>query len=372
MTIALTPTAPLVGAAAVRARIDQAVSGLFLTAAAENPHDPGRLSMSGIGACARLAAYQIAGYAPTDLRPIEKRAADLGTAIHEWMLPRLGAALGGTWTRIEHPVTLTTPEGQITGTLDLATEHLGGAATLALSPDAFDDGATVLDLKTLSRHRFDLVDASGEPFDEHVYQVDGYGVALTQQGTVVRWTAWLYICRETGRTRTIVRELDPDAIRALLDRITTLHAYAENPEFAPRERRGPGLSVECDGCPFLTRCWGIGAEPGVTGAQRTIAVTDEEVTSAAVNYNDARANRLEWDKWEKFWALVLADREGTYTDGERTVSLGSRPGANMPDQKAMARLLADRGVPIPRSRNRPSLVVKISHTPTTGLPKEDS
>jgi len=352
MTTAAAPPAPLT-AAQVSARIEAAVSQTFRDCALENPHDPATLSMSGLGACARRGAYQIARYAPTNPGAPEKRAADLGTAIHAWLLPRLATTLGGRWTSIERDVVLTTAHGRIPGTFDLDT------LALAQSEDA-DAGSTLVDVKSVNRGRFDRVMATGEIFPEHFTQNLGYAVAKTQQGRPVQWAAWLYLCRDTGRTRTLTLEVTDELTALLHARVALLYSYALHPEFAPREERGPGLSVVCDGCVFLTRCYGPTAVPGQSGAQSSLAASDPDVVDGARRFTEAREARLQWERIEKFWALVLADSAGIYTDGEHSAAIGYHRGASRPDQAAMRQLLEQHGIPVPYTRNRPTMTVTLN------------
>jgi hypothetical protein len=361
----MTPSAPpaALTAAGVSARIQQAVSDTFLRSTAENGHDPGKLSMSGLGGCTRKAAYQLAGHAPTNTAPAEKRAADLGTAIHEWLLPRLARTLGGHWTRVEHAATLTTPHGRIHGTLDLETLAYADPSAMAASDDT-PEGSTLVDAKTVARWKFDRILASREIQTEHLFQTLGYGVARGQAGHPVRWVNVLYICRDTGRSLPLTFELTDDYVNLLFSRIELLHRYAAHPGFAPREERGPGLSVVCDGCPFLARCWGPDARPGVTGAQKTAVVTDADVVRAAAALQEATAARLAWERMEDFWKLVLAERRGTFTDGARTAVIGERGGARRRDQTAMAAILAARGIEVPYAQNQPSLTVSVREEPS--------
>ena len=362
-TPTLQTTAPTMqGAARVSARIKGAVSQVFLDSTADNPHDPGELTMSGLGGCTRLAAYKIAGYAPTNTDPAERRAADLGTAIHLWMLPKLLTVLGGHWTMIEDKVTLTTPHFNLTGTLDLRTE------ALTFSPDT-DGGETVVDAKSVSRQRFDQIKATGRIFPEHLLQVLGYCVALMQtHGVRVKYASWLYICRDTGRDEILTVPVTDDLLRLVFRRADTIADFAKDPDFAPREYRGPGLSYVCDGCAFLTRCWGPTARPGVVGAQSTAASTDDEIVDAAVRRDRARTNRLAWEKQQDFWDAVVGDRRGQFTDssGRYTVELREQPGANRPDSAAAYRMLEALGHEIPRTRNKPSLVVTVRENAPTG------
>lgn len=227
--------------------------------------DPTRLTMSGLGGCTRACAYSIAGTPPTDVPPEEEaRQAMLGDVIHAWFLPAL-AKLLGDGAEVEKTVKLRAAGITIDGHLDLVWNGL------------------VLDLKTVREYRLHGVRRHGT-YSEHEAQVYGYALAEHQSGRPVRWVAWLYMDRATGEVEIRVERFTNARALAVIDRVENLTMFAQDPDEAPREGRGPGLSYACNRCPWLRRCWGDDAVPGEIGAQRTIAMTDSGIEYALAMY----------------------------------------------------------------------------------------
>lgn len=339
--------------AEVCARLQDACDQVFLGMSAESTHDDSVLSMSGLGGCSRLAAYQLAGRTPTDAKQGQKRQADLGTWIHDGFLPRLAKVLGGHWSWVEKPVTLTAGDLQVPGRLDLE--------TLAYSADT-DGGHTVVDLKTVGLYRFETIQARNRPFDDHWVQILAYAVALTQGGSRVKWVTWIYLCRDNGKTHTIAVELTDDLVKEVFARIAALQRYAAAPDYAPREETGPGPegSIICNGCAYLQMCWGVGASADKPGAQAAEIKTDADVVAAAVDYAHAREQEAQWKKWKEFHGLQLADTHpGVYTDGDRQITFDVVPGQLRRDTSAEAAALAARGITVPRKRTAASIKVSL-------------
>lgn len=314
--------------------LEDAAAETFLVETARRQADrvPTALSMSGLGGCSRANAYSLAGVPASDARqPEEGRAALLGTGIHDWFLPvygRILAARGARDVAVEKPVVLRAAGVEIPGHLDLA----------------FDD--TIFDLKTVAQHRLAGVLRRNAAYDEHHVQVFGYALAELQAGRDVRWVVFGYMDRTTGEVRIVVEEFTNGAAMEVIQRITDLKRLADrDPEAAPREGRGPGLSLACDRCPWLRRCWGPNARPRETGAQVVAAGDYEGLVHALALYAGAAAAGTAAQKDKDFAKLVLAaTRSGTY--GGYKIRHGDP--VEVDDEAAMKALLLELGYDVPR------------------------
>jgi hypothetical protein len=339
---------------AVRQLLADAAGAAFLAESADNPHDPTRLSMSGLGGCVRAAAYAVAGTPASDTPPPdEKRAAHLGTWQHNGLLPRMATALTnilGAQVVVEHPVELSVGGVTVPGRLDLA---------------LLGDVALTLDLKTVGEWRLHGVRRAG-PYSEHRVQVLGYALAQHQAGHPVRWVAWLYMDRARGELEIIVEPFTNAAALAVVDQVHRIAWFAnDNPDDAPREANGPGLSFACDGCPWLRRCWGDGAQSGVVGAQRTMARDDPGTQAAIALYDDARRRESEAKKDKEFARAILDGKpRGEYGPWE----LGWRPGGRRLNERQARELLTQHGEEVPVTQSAPSIVVQLVAAATGATP----
>lgn len=293
------------------------------------------LTMSGLGGCTRQAAYRLARTPPSEQMVFrEMREANIGTMMHLGLLPHLAILLHG---QDEIPVTMTAGALTINGRTDLYLPDL----------------ATVADLKTVGLYKFAaLADTANR---SHLMQVGGYGLGLKQAGLDVRWIAWLYVDRSSGADYVIVEPFGDEVIQLVEDRCAELATFAADPDAAPRDERGPGLSIICDSCPWLRECWGPDAEPGVIGAQRILAKDHEGVTRALALYDAARAREKEADADKAFARAMFSDYEpGRYGGWEFAWSQAGETD----DKDAAVALLGQAGIPIPRKRGTRRLVVK--------------
>ncbi len=311
--------------------------------------DPTRLTMSGLGGCTRAAAYQIAGTPPSDVVVAEEaRQAMLGTWIHEHLLPSLGDLLhaDGSPAVVEEPVELHAASETIRGTLDLATD------------------AVVWDLKSVREWRLGGVRRRGT-YSEHRVQVLGYALARYQAGYPVRWVVWLYIDRSTGQVHVEVEEFTNAAALSVINRVGEIRFFADdNPDLAPRRSvagdrrnalRGPGLSFQCDRCPWLRRCWGDDAVPGVTGAQKSVAATDAGIEYALALYERGAEGESGGKSDKEFAKLILAEvPDGVYGAWEYR---HGRPGSQR-DWQEVERHYAELGMDVPKVRTAPPISVK--------------
>lgn len=322
----------------------------------QEARDPTGLTMSGLGGCTRRNAYALAGTPASDVHPPEQaRQALLGTHLHDWFLPAAAEVIAeelGVPVDVEKRVVLHAAGVAITGQLDIAWSRIVG------------------DLKSVREHRLHGVrrrDRSGlGAFDEHQVQVGGYGLAEWQAGRPVEWIMFLYMDRTTGEVYPMVERFTNAYAVAVIDRVTTIARFAaEDPDAAPREARGPGLSLACDRCPWLRRCWGPDARPAETGPQTQLAADPAGLVEILRLQFEAiaLASRAESDK--KFAKLVLSrTTDGVY--GGYNLSRG-RDGER-DDNEAMKKILTDLGIPIPKKTQAGSMYVKLAATARTGPP----
>lgn len=295
------------------------------------------LSMSYLGGCRRESAYRIAGVEP-DAQYVEvmdedqARAAMVGTWIHDGLLPELAALLAGGEheKRVELVVPIgptvdgVTPLTKVDGSTDCYTRAAGGG---------------VIDLKTVGAYKLGDIDVYG-PRERHRTQVRGYAAALVQMGMPVAWTAWVYLDRGDGTVKTVVEPFGEEEYVSVLRRVQHLVQLAEDPDYAPRDERGPGLSWVCDGCPFLRRCWGENAEPG---SSRAIAVHDDaDIAFAGEQVVELRAKYNALEKQIDFYKAQVGKPEAGQYGGIK-VTYG-KDGVK-PDVPALIQMLKDRGVP---------------------------
>lgn len=307
--------------------------------------DPLALTMSGLGGCTRRNAYAVARVDPSDEPPQEEaRQALLGAGAHDWFLPALARVLTrriGVVCAVEKRVALRAAGIEISGHLDLAYPGV------------------IVDLKTVREHRLHGVRRRAErgAYDEHQVQVTGYGVAEYQAGGDVQWIVYLYMDRTTGEVYPVIDRFTNSSAMAVLDRVETIVRFAkEDPDAAPREARGPGLSMECDRCPWLRRCWGPTATPGETGPQTQLAATPDGLIEILKLAHTASQLGTQAKKDRDFAKLVLTrTRSGSY--GEYNLKHGDD--TDEVDSAAMVKILSDLGIAVPRKRRVGATYVKL-------------
>lgn len=321
---------------------------LFTTERQAERDDVLALTMSGLGGCTRQGAYRLAGTKPSEpIRYREMREANIGTMIHAGLLPHLATLLGGS---DEIDVTLTAGGLTIAGRADL------------YSPE----WKLVADLKTVGPHKMALIGDVAVP--AHRVQVAGYATAARASGKQVHWIAWVYLDRATGAEHVVVEEFTDELVDMVEQRCTDLATYAADPDTAPRDQRGPGLSIICDQCPWLRQCWGADAAPGEVGAQRILAHDDAGVADAIRLYDEARARAKQAKDDQEFARAMFSGYEpGAYGEWEFYWSSGGETN----DKDAAIALLDQAGIPIPRKATPQRLVVKRSrHTTPRVKPEE--
>jgi PD-(D/E)XK nuclease superfamily protein len=317
--------------------LTDAVDGAFTAFTAQRQQqrdDLFALTMSGLGGCSRQAAYRLARVAPSDggqYGPMPE--ANIGTMIHEGLLPRLATLLDG---KDEQPVTLRAGGLVINGRCDLYSEPM----------------QLLMDLKTVGTYKFGSLT---EVVDAHRMQVAGYAWAMRQTGRLVRWVAWLYLDRSSGAPRVLVEPFTDELVALVRERCEELAIYAQAPEKAPRDERGPGLSFVCDGCPWLRRCWGEDAEPGQIGAQAVLARDDVGVEQALTLYDDARVRAAEAKAEMEFARAMLHQaRPGTYGGYQLSWSTPR----STADTAAAVTMLTSAGIPVPTKSTSRRMTVR--------------
>jgi hypothetical protein len=336
------------------------LSDVFLgeSAASQLGRSPTELTISGLAGCTRAAALAVADIEATNIRePEEARESVLGQVIHGLTLPAMAEIIGGDAV-YEAPVVLRAAGLTIRGTLDLAASVVGGAPLNA-----------VWDVKTVKEWRLAGVRRIGGAYTAHWLQVMFYAWARYQAGHDVDWVVWIYIDRSTGQEDIRVSRFSPYALNAVLNRMREIAYWAERPDDAPREvatlpstssrRReyagmsGPGLSIACDQCPWLARCW-PGATSGSVGAQRVLAASPAGVEQALRLYAEA-AEQESLAKSDKKFAKAILDGtpDGTYGP----FRLGHRaPGSSL-NTAAIEALYSSLGLEVPKIRNEPAISV---------------
>lgn len=325
--------------------VEEAIAETFreVNTRRQEDRDPTALTLSGLGGCTRRNAYAVARVPASDVHPPEEaRQALLGTGIHDWLLPALARVITRLISArcdVEKRVALHAAGIRISGHLDLA----------------FNDA--ILDLKTVREHKLHGVRRHG-PYGEHRVQVNGYGLAEYQTGRPVRWIVYLYMDRTTGEVHPVAEPFDNAAALAVIDRVETIHRFAAtDPDAAPREARGPGVSLACDRCPWLRRCWGPNAKPGKTGPQTQLAATPAGLVEILrLSYAaTAAASSAHADK--EFAKLVLADTpDGQY--GPFRLSRGRD--SQMDDTDQIKRILAELGIEVPRKPKAGGTYVRLA------------
>jgi hypothetical protein len=168
-----------------------------------------------------------------------------------------------------------------------------------------------------------------------------------------------YINRDNGEEIIHAQEYDPKITGKALEWIAQVYEDTAElgPEFVERDEDGPGLSVICDGCRWLTACWGPERPDGAM-RQAILVRNDDDVAEALREYDHARAVAKEADAAKQLArAKVTASEPGQYGD----LVLGWSGGGDKRsvDMEAVRKLFADAGLNIPEkmSSARPSIGV---------------
>lgn len=258
------------------------------------------LSLSGLGGCSRVVAFKASETEPTDPGlDGDKRQATLGTWLHRGFLPVFRLRLRGA--RTEVPVTLSGAGLTLPGHVDLWQRRRKGL------------GDVVVDVKSVKEWGLGQVRTWG-PRQVHMDQTDGYALALRQtRAADVRWTALVYVDRANGDSEVFVRPFGPREAARVMERLTLIARWRDDPLAAPRDEDGPGLSWLCDHCPWLRACWGPRAKPGDSSVLGLDPEEHDAIEAALEEYDAARAAAKAADeRMKKARALLDRGRRGQY------------------------------------------------------------
>ncbi|MFF0291038.1 PD-(D/E)XK nuclease family protein [Streptomyces sp. NPDC005262] len=325
--------------------------------------------------CERRAAYVLFGTTPSDWS--EKRAAILGTYIHEGLL---GAARTEYGWLVERAVADDTIRGHIDAVqLDQATAARVPARHRPKV--AAEHGVTVEDVKTKSTYLWEKVRRYG-PSAAELRQVYLYADLLRTTGFEdVRGQRYLaklgplevarirfrFVNRDNGEEHIEEFDFDPnEATRARwwVQRVREL----KSPEEGRRDFDGPGLDAICDHCPFMTACWGLPESPGA--AVQTVLIHDDaDRTEALAEYvrghelalQGNRMKALARKKVDLSPAGVYGANELVWTGGndvwsgdlQAMVDLHESAGLTVPmvpDEKRMVANLKEAGLAVPERK----------------------
>ncbi|MET8326271.1 PD-(D/E)XK nuclease family protein [Streptomyces sp. NPDC005181] len=325
--------------------------------------------------CERRAAYVLFGVTPSDWS--EKRAAILGTYIHEGLL---GAARTEYGWLVERAVADDTIRGHIDAVqLDQATAERVPARHRPKV--AAEHGVTVEDVKTKSTYLWEKVRRYG-PSAAELRQVYLYADLLRTTGFEdVRGQRYLaklgplevarirfrFVNRDNGEEHIEEFDFDPnEATRARwwVQRVREL----KSPEEGRRDFDGPGLDAICDHCPFMTACWGLPQQPG-TAVQTVLIHDDADRTKALAEYvqghelalQGTRMKALARKKVDLSPAGVYGANELVWTGGndvwsgdlQAMVDLHESAGLTVPmvpDEKRMVANLKEAGLAVPERK----------------------
>ncbi|MET7522579.1 PD-(D/E)XK nuclease family protein [Streptomyces sp900116325] len=325
--------------------------------------------------CERRAAYVLFGVTNSDWS--EKRAAILGTYIHEGLL---GAARTEYGWLVERAVA----DDAIRGHIDAVQLDQATAARVPARHRpkvAAEHGVTVEDVKTKSTYLWEKVRRYG-PSAAELRQVYLYADLLRTVGFEdVRGQRYLaklgplevarirfrFVNRDNGEEHIEEFDFDPnEATRARwwVQRVREL----KSPEEGRRDFDGPGLDAICDHCPFMTACWGLPESPGAAvqtvlihdDADRTKALA-EYVTGHELALQGNRMKALARKKVDLSPAGVYGANELVWTGGndvwsgdlQAMVDLHESAGLTVPmvpDEKRMVANLKEAGLAVPERK----------------------
>lgn len=301
----------LASAADVEQRWKEKVSTAFRRVSAERARDPHQLSASGVGDCLRRSAYRLAGTPVTNEAVREDRAANIGTAIHDMLLPHMGDG-EAAGVLIEHPVEFRAAGTVVTGRLDLFEDQ-------AVWLD--EASSTLVDVKTCGDFSWNQAKRRIIKF-AHLAQAGSYAGGLIQAGRTVDWVVWVFIHRATGAVETVAMEYTHQLTIDAIDRIGQIIDASADPDSAMREGPGPSWSIGrsfsvCDGCEWLSRCWSIDMDAVAppAAAPQAILIDEGHTTPEAVldMYDQARRDESEArDRKSLAKAMLSGTPAGTY------------------------------------------------------------
>ena len=286
-----------------------------------------KVGASEIGVCRRRAGYSHHGTPYSDVENVSGVAAINGTWIHKGALDTMRRQWGTLIeTRVENKIL----RGHVDG-IDLPNDWRvkAGLEPLEDAPDVVE----VDDLKTkrdgrLVAHVRNVGPKRSELFQAHLY------AGMLRRGEVSKIKRFSYLADlgplpvELIRLRYWSRAgeqddgaqeypyeqpFDPDIEAEAWEWVKQV-AGSSKPEDLPRDQDGPGLSIVCDNCPFVTACWG---EAGDRAPQSVLIVTDADLAQRFAEYDSARAAEREAKARKDLARAVLdATEPAIYTDGD--------------------------------------------------------
>lgn len=326
--------------------VGEAVRLAYIHVSEQRARDPWDFGISGLPRCTRAAAYAMARVEPDVQTPDagENRQANIGTWIHAGILPTIAELFGGTE---DIHVVLHAYGHEIPGHIDLCL------------------GTEVWDLKTVSEWKIQAVRMalradSAMPMtkmiDEHLLQVSAYALAKIQAGDKITHVGLIFMDRSTGECETVRYPFTNQRAMTVINRVRDI--VSVEPDNAPRTTSagtplcGPGVTYQCDSCPWLRRCWG----DDVTRYEPRIVTDNTEVEELLKEYLEATA--LEGTaKRRKAGISALLERSDYGTYGDYSFRRG-KPTTTIDTQAAIA-VLKELGHTPPTKERRGSISIRV-------------
>ena len=285
------------------------------------------ISASMIGSCRKQGAYALTFGWPEEPGG-SSAVAHLGHAVHEYLLPRLAAALGG---EVEYEAVGEIAGIEVSGHIDLLTPH------------------ATLDVKTVSDNYYPTV-ARKTP-TSHRLQATAYAMLTNRKRVVL-----LYINRGNGDRFTVEWDTDDyaDEVRSWLEQIKV------DPDWVPRDERGPGLSIVCDSCPFKGPCWGPVADDQFP---QGVIVNEQGVEMALEQYVEAREKAAKAKSDQEFWRKTLEGAPVGEFGPWRLKWKGKGGTKEVPDPDAMEARLIELGEEVPVKERKLPVSIDVSAVP---------
>lgn len=349
-----------------------------------------KMGPSSVGGCRRKAGYEVAGMAKTDFP--DKMAAVVGTWLHAGALKALQVEYGAV-------IEVAVEDEDLRGSADAV--YLDAERLLRLQGQEVWSGGelvgvrigrqliraaeqcTVEDIKTRGYWGFESVQEYGPPLRE-LFQTHLYA-DLLRRGRLKRRKALAglrevpvervrlrYVSRDSGKEWVWEQDYDPqitEAAKAWVAEVRSAALGFEGPESLPRDEDGPGLSVLCDGCPFLTRCWGPPREDGRM-QQANLVVDDAMLQDALEQYLQLREAEKEVKRLRALNRAMLDAAEPAQY-GSLVLSWSERVGNQRADLEAIRAdyALLGREVPMTRGADVRTIGVKRAKAGPPSLPE---
>ena len=328
--------------------------------------------------CQRRTAYILAGTPPTD--DADKRAAILGTCIHEGLLSAARTRYG--W-QVERSVADQLIRGHIDAVqLDEATARRLPARHRPRIHATQRQGVVVEDLKTKSTFVWDRVLKYGASTAE-LRQIYTYAYLLRTSGfenvkgqrhlarlgpIPVTTLRFRFVNRDNGAehvTEFPYDEREAERARWWVERVHD----TTDPDTAQRDFDGPGLDAVCDHCPFRTRCWPPTDPPGA--APQSILIHDDADRAAALaDYERGQQLESHGGRIRKLARAKLdASPPGIY--GEYQLTWTGGKAKRETDVDAMVRLFHDAGLPVPTTPDLSAMTAQLKAA-GVAVPERDS